>query len=127
SATVNATTGAISYTPPASFSGTVSFTYTVKDNAGATSNAATVTVTVTAVGPAPGDLNGDGEVDKDDISILLANINLSTHSSKCGTACDLNGDGIISLLDLRKLQIYLLERIARRPMNQKSIMRRLKP
>ncbi len=47
-ATVNATTGAISYTPTAGFSGTVSFTYTVKDNAAAISNAATVTVTVNA-------------------------------------------------------------------------------
>ncbi len=48
-ATVNATTGAISYTPPAGFSGTVSFTYTVKDNAAAISNAATVTISVMTV------------------------------------------------------------------------------
>ncbi len=58
-ATVNATTGAISYTPPASFSGTVSFTYTVKDNAAAISNAATVTVSVNAaVNQAPLASNG---------------------------------------------------------------------
>jgi hypothetical protein len=47
---VNATTGAVTYTPAATFFGTVSFTYTVNDNDGATSNVATVRVTVT---PAP--------------------------------------------------------------------------
>jgi len=113
-ASVNTTTGAITYSPAAGFSGTASLTYTVKDNGGATSNAATVTVNVTAVaGRVPGDLDGDADVDKDDTAILLANINLPTRSSKCGTACDLNGDGIISLLDLRKLQILLLNGIVR--------------
>ena len=43
---VNTTTGAITYTPNSNFVGTNTFTYTVKDNNGATSNAATVTVTV---------------------------------------------------------------------------------
>jgi len=107
SASVNPATGAITYTPNAAFSGTDSFTYTVKDNAGASSNAATVTITVTAVvRPVPGDLDGDRDrdVDTDDIKILLANVNLSTRGSTCGTACDLDGDGIISLLDLRTLQ-----------------------
>jgi VCBS repeat-containing protein len=48
-AKVNTWTGAITYAPAAGYSGTVSFTYTVKDNSGATSNAATVTITVTAM------------------------------------------------------------------------------
>ncbi len=48
-ATVNATTGAITYMPGANSIGTVSFSYTVKDNAGAVSNPATVTIAVTAV------------------------------------------------------------------------------
>lgn len=46
---VNATTGAITYTPIAGFIGTDTFTYTVKDNDGAISNEATVTVTVVPV------------------------------------------------------------------------------
>ncbi|MBW3548958.1 MAG: cadherin-like domain-containing protein [Actinobacteria bacterium] len=44
--TVDPSTGAITYTPNPGFSGTDSFTYTVADAAGATSNAATVSVTV---------------------------------------------------------------------------------
>jgi hypothetical protein len=43
---VNATTGKITYTPGIGFFGTDSFTYTVKDNGGLTSNIATVTVNV---------------------------------------------------------------------------------
>jgi hypothetical protein len=46
SASVNPATGAITYTPQDGFSGTDSFTYTVQDVAGATSNAAQVTIVV---------------------------------------------------------------------------------
>lgn len=45
---VNGTTGAITYTPAAGFSGEDSFDYTVRDDRGAVSNAATVFVTVAA-------------------------------------------------------------------------------
>jgi hypothetical protein len=38
--------GTVTYTPGRNFRGPDSFTYTVKDNLGATSNAATVTVSV---------------------------------------------------------------------------------
>lgn len=44
---VNATTGYITYTPTAGYLGSDSFTYTVRDTAGAISNSATVSVTVT--------------------------------------------------------------------------------
>lgn len=50
---VNATTGEITYTPDADFTGTDTFTYTVADSTGTISNAATVTVTVTPP-PPPG-------------------------------------------------------------------------
>ena len=52
-ASVDAVTGEVRYTPAADFFGTDSFTYTVKDGAGATSNTATVTITVTPVNDAP--------------------------------------------------------------------------
>ncbi|MBK5275231.1 MAG: cadherin-like domain-containing protein [Desulfuromonadales bacterium] len=54
SATVDAITGIVTYTPPAT-AGTYTFTYTVKDNFStpATSNVATVTVTVTVTASAP--------------------------------------------------------------------------
>jgi VCBS repeat-containing protein len=57
-ATVNATTGVITYTPAAASSGAVSFTYTVKDNNGATSNAATVVITIIPGNRAPVAQNG---------------------------------------------------------------------
>ena len=47
SATVNTTTGAITYTPTAGFVGTDRLTYTIQDVASATSNPATVTIAVT--------------------------------------------------------------------------------
>ena len=46
--TVNATTGAITYTPTANYFGTDSFTYTVKDDDGTVSNEATVNLDVAA-------------------------------------------------------------------------------
>ena len=45
---VNPTTGAITYTPAANYTGPDSFTYRVKDNLGAESNVATVSITVNA-------------------------------------------------------------------------------
>lgn len=45
--------GTVIYTPAAAYSGSDSFTYSVKDDQGATSNVATVTITVTASAPPP--------------------------------------------------------------------------
>ncbi|MFQ5648304.1 MAG: tandem-95 repeat protein [bacterium] len=53
SAVVNPATGVVTYTSAAGFSGSVTFTYTVRDNDGATSNAGTVTVSVTGGNTAP--------------------------------------------------------------------------
>ncbi|WP_447971919.1 Ig-like domain-containing protein [Nitrospira sp. M1] len=50
---VNATTGLITYTPDSSYSGLDTFTYTVDDTEGNTSNTATVTVTVNSSAAAP--------------------------------------------------------------------------
>ncbi len=62
--TVNATTGAITFTPDADYNGTpTSIAYTVKDASGAVSNTATVAVTVAPVNDAPTiDLNSAGSV-----------------------------------------------------------------
>jgi Bacterial Ig domain/FG-GAP-like repeat/PKD domain/RTX calcium-binding nonapeptide repeat (4 copies)/Beta-propeller repeat len=48
---VNPTTGFVTYTPAANYTGPDSFTYKVKDNSGADSNAATVSITVKAPVP----------------------------------------------------------------------------
>lgn len=50
--TVNAS-GVIGYTPLINFYGTVTASYTVNDNAGATSNIATITITINAVNDVP--------------------------------------------------------------------------
>ena len=47
---MDASTGTISYTPDAGYTGPDSFTYTVDDTDGDTSNVGTVTVTVTDPG-----------------------------------------------------------------------------
>jgi hypothetical protein len=49
---------------------------------------------------APGDVNGDGSVDALDTEIIREQIGKATAESKCGTACDLNGDGHIGPADL---------------------------
>ena len=51
----------------------------------------------------PGNLDGDNDVDRDDLNILLADRNQSVEDSACGISCDLDGDGIITVLDSRKL------------------------
>jgi hypothetical protein len=50
---VNPASGAVTYSPDAGYNGSDSFTYTVNDDDGATSNVATVTVRVTDVNGAP--------------------------------------------------------------------------
>src|SRR5205814_2104033 len=55
-ATVDASTGLVNYTPAAGFSGTETFTYNVQDSNGMTSTAAaTVTVIVAPTGPSAND------------------------------------------------------------------------
>ena len=60
-ATVDATTGDITYTAPAGFTGADTFAYTVANSAGYTSAPATVTVTVTAA-PVAADATADTTV-----------------------------------------------------------------
>ncbi len=51
----------------------------------------------------PGDLDGDGDVDRGDLRILLGDRRKTVDESACGPACDLDGDGRITVLDARKL------------------------
>ncbi len=51
----------------------------------------------------PGDLDGDEDIDRNDLDILLADRNKSVAESSCGSACDLDGDGRVTALDARKM------------------------
>jgi hypothetical protein len=74
---VNTTTGAITYTPASGYTGPDSFTYTVRDDDGATSNAATVSVTV----------GSGGTTD-----LFPTSFTVETGALVSGTASSLNAD-----------------------------------
>jgi hypothetical protein len=62
-----------------------------------------VSAVLEAVQSLPGDLDHDGDVDRDDLSLLLTDRNRSVGLSACGLSCDLDGDGTVTVLDGRKL------------------------
>jgi probable HAF family extracellular repeat protein len=53
----------------------------------------------------PGDLDHDGDVDQEDLTLLLRDLNTPVTASACGAPYDLDGDGPITALDARKLQL----------------------
>ncbi|OZG70831.1 hypothetical protein BTA51_23615 [Hahella sp. CCB-MM4] len=68
SAIVNS--GQVDYTPDADFNGSDSFTYTIEDGNGATSNTATVTINVTSVNDLPVATDDSATVDEDDSVVI---------------------------------------------------------
>jgi len=50
-----------------------------------------------------GDINRDNSVDRNDLNLLLLDRNKSVNDSACGLGCDLDADGLITILDSRKL------------------------
>ncbi len=50
-----------------------------------------------------GDVNRDGNIDRADLNEEMKSVGNWALNSACGTACDLDGDGVISVLDIRKL------------------------
>ena len=51
--------------------------------------------------PVPGDIDGDGDVDRSDIDLVLQHRNRLVGDSTCGMKCDLDNDGVITVLDAR--------------------------
>lgn len=101
---VNTSNGHITYTPDLNTSGTDSFTYTVNDNSGATSNEATVTVTVTPVDDPPQVENpgNQSNVEQDVVSLQIVASDIDSGTLEYladglpgGLAIDAN-DGLIS-------------------------------
>jgi len=74
-----------------------------QDSAGNWGTTHMVVVSITMPVSIKGDLDGDGDVDRNDLNILLLDRNKPVADSACGSACDLDGDGIITGLDARKL------------------------
>ncbi|MBI1928507.1 PEP-CTERM sorting domain-containing protein [Candidatus Poribacteria bacterium] len=56
-----------------------------------------------------GDIDGDGDVDKADLNLLLADRNKPVSESAYGEKSDLDGDGMITALDARKLTLLCTE------------------
>jgi hypothetical protein len=56
------------------------------------------------IDPLPDDLNGDGDVNLDDLNILLRDRGKTVSKSACGARCDFDGDGMITALDARIFQ-----------------------
>lgn len=51
----------------------------------------------------PADVNGDGQVDTRDVSMIEKETGKSPKTSACGAACDLNGDGLIGTADIQRI------------------------
>ena len=99
--------GTVSYTPDLNFFGTDTFTYTVMDDDGATSNVATVTITVNDVNDAPVANDDSAMTDEDtavtidltdndtDVDGTIDDATLAIVQPANGTVVD-NGDGTVS-------------------------------
>lgn len=91
-ATVNPSTGAITYTPALNFNGTDTFTYKVNDPAGGFSNAATITITVNPINDPP--------KAQDDLAVVAKNtatvINVLNNDSDVDGTLDVTSVAILS-------------------------------
>jgi len=89
----------ISYTYSAEYNGLVKLKVTDNEGLSATD---TTTIEIVTEPHITGDLDGDGDIDRDDINIIK--LHLNQPASVC-PECDIDGDGTITGLDARKLVI----------------------
>ena len=93
--------GAFTWTPVAGQAGSYSVTVTATDNGSPALTSAPQTFVITVLAVRPGDIDVDGDVDSDDLNLILAARN--TLANGPNDLRDLNGDGKIDALDSRKL------------------------
>jgi hypothetical protein len=88
--------GSFIYTPDLDFVGLDTVTYRATDGA-FSSNVATVTIDVKPQSAVTGDLNADGNIDRGDLAILIANYGMTEGAAAADG--DLDGDGQIGVRD----------------------------
>jgi len=93
--------GAFTWTPVAGQAGSYSVTVTATDNGSPALTSAPQTFVITVLAVRLGDIDVDGDVDSDDLNLILAARN--TLANGPNDLRDLNGDGKIDALDSRKL------------------------
>ncbi|WP_367155706.1 PKD domain-containing protein [Methylomonas sp. HYX-M1] len=89
-----------SYRPAAQGFGKAAYQVVVTVSDGVDSGSKTVTISVPK-----GDLDSDRDVDRNDLNLLLGERNKTVAASVCGSRCDLDGDGKITVNDGRKLSL----------------------
>jgi hypothetical protein len=86
--------GSFTFVPAAGFAGQFVLTYIVQDSAGR-QDTANLTIDVT-LATLPDDLNGDGNINRADLAIIVGNLGLAGATLAQG---DMNGDGKVTLRD----------------------------
>ena len=92
--------GTLTYTPAANYNGSDSFTYTMKDAAGAVSNSATVTVTITAVNDAPVAVNDSATTNEDtlvNIAVLSNDTDVDAGDTKAVASVTQGAHGTVTI------------------------------
>ncbi len=121
---IDALTGAVTYTPDAGFQGQDSFRYTAQDTDGVVSNEATVTITVSDSLPAwqnpdePLDVDDDGAIVPLDALLIINELNEPQYGDPVTGALppppdpipayfDVNGDNFVAAIDALLIINYL--------------------
>lgn len=90
----NQSNGSFTFVPTAQFVGPFVLNYTIEDSMGRR-DSATLTIDVTSGAP-PGDLDGDGDVDRSDLAVLVVFFGFTGATPAQG---DLDGDGRVGAAD----------------------------
>lgn len=93
--------GGIIFVPNSGFEGTVNYVYTVID-ANDDTDTATLTIEVGDVTTITFDLDGDNDIDRGDLAVIVSNLGLA--SGATNSQGDVTGDGRVSLADVMAMR-----------------------